>query len=113
MKNTGPFYIQKALESIAGEVTSASRLKNATLLVEARNEKGAEALLNARLLGSHPVHVERHTSLNSSRGVVYTDSLDGMSAEEIQSALAEQFVSRAYRLIGKMDNKPFPLHTIF
>jgi hypothetical protein len=36
-----------------------------------------------------------------------------MSDDEIQSALAEQFVSRDYRLIGKRDGKPFPLRTIF
>jgi hypothetical protein len=45
------------------------------------------------------------TSLNSSRGVNHTDSLNGTSDEEILSALADQFVSRAYRLIGKTDNK--------
>jgi hypothetical protein len=38
VKNIGPFYIQKALDSMAGRVTSGSRLKNGTLLVEARNE---------------------------------------------------------------------------
>jgi hypothetical protein len=33
-----------------------------------------------------------------------------MSDEEIQSALVDQFVLRACRLIGMMDNKPFSLH---
>jgi hypothetical protein len=88
-------------------------LNKGTLLVEARNEKQAEVLLKASLLGSHLVHVERHTLLNSSRGVIHTDSLDGMSDEEIQSALADQLVSLAYRLIGKRDNRPFPPRTTF
>jgi hypothetical protein len=94
-------------------VTNASSVKKGTLLVEARNEKQAEVRLKATLLGLHSVQVGRHTSLNSSRGVIRTDSLDGMSDEEIQSALADQFVLRAYRLIGKNDNKLFSLHSIF
>jgi hypothetical protein len=59
------------------------------------------------------VHVERHTSLNSSRGFIHTDSLAGMLDEEIQCALADEFVWRAYKLIGKRDNKPFPLRNIY
>jgi hypothetical protein len=39
MKNIGPFYIQKALSSIAGKVTNVSRLMNGTPLAEARDEK--------------------------------------------------------------------------
>jgi hypothetical protein len=98
MKNISQFCIQKALDNIAGKVTNASRLKNGTPLAMVRNEKQAEVLLTATLLGSHPVHVGRHTWLNSSRGVIHTDSLDGMSDEEIQSTLADQFVSRTGRL---------------
>jgi hypothetical protein len=113
VKNISPFYIQRAVDSTAGKVSNASRLKNGTLLVQARNERQAEVLLKATLLGSYPMHVGRHTSLNSSRRVIHTHSLDGMSDEEIQSALADQFVSRAYRLTGKRDNRPFPLRTIF
>jgi hypothetical protein len=60
MKNISPFCIQKALDGIAEKVANGSRLKNGTLLVESRNEKQAEVLLKATLLGSHPVHMERH-----------------------------------------------------
>jgi hypothetical protein len=98
---------------LLGKLKNASRLNNGTLFVEVQNDKQAEVLMKANLLGSYPVQVERHTLLNSSWGVVNTDSLDDMSDEEIQFALADQFVSKAYRLIGKRDNKPFPLHTIF
>jgi hypothetical protein len=113
MRQINPFYVQKALDSIAGKVKNASRLKNGTLLIEVHKDKQAELLLKATFLGSQPIYAERHSSLNSSRGVVNTDALDGMSDDEIQSALAEQFVSRVYHLIGKRDWKPFPLRTIF
>jgi hypothetical protein len=97
MRNINPLNIQKALDGIAGKVKNASCLKNGTLPVEVQNDKQAEVLLKANLLGSYPIQVERHiTSLNSSQGVIDTDSRDDMSDEEIQSALADQFVSEAY-----------------
>jgi hypothetical protein len=58
-------------------------LKDGTLLVEVLNEKQANVFLNAKLIGSHLAHVERHMSLNSSCGVVRTDILDGMLDKEI------------------------------
>jgi hypothetical protein len=99
MKNISPFDIRKTFGSIAGKVINASRLKNGTLVVEARNEKEAEVLLKASLLGSHPAKVERQTSLNFCRGVIETDSPDGMSDEGTQSAFADHLVSRACRLL--------------
>jgi hypothetical protein len=81
--------------------------------VEVYSEKQTDILLKTNVLGSCPVHIERHTSLNYSWGVVSTDSLDGLSSEEIQTALAGQSVSEAYRLIGKRNGKPFPLQSVF
>jgi hypothetical protein len=68
-------------KSIAGRVRNATCLKNGTLFIEMFNKKWAETLFNANFLSSHLVHVERHSSHNSSQGVVTTDSLDGMSQE--------------------------------
>ncbi|KAJ4425727.1 hypothetical protein ANN_27923 [Periplaneta americana] len=73
----------------------------------------SETLLKAKLLGSYPIKVEQHCSLNTTRGVVHTDSLDGMSDEEIQLELAEQSVSKAYRLLRKRDGQTIPLSTAF
>jgi hypothetical protein len=112
MRDNNPFYVQKALDGIAGKGRNATRLKNRTLLVDIFNEKQAEVLLVAKLPGSHLVHVERHTSLNSSREIV-TDILDGMSDEEIQICLAHPFVSKAYRFTGKRDGRPLSLQTVF
>jgi hypothetical protein len=112
MRHINPFYVQKALDARAGKVKNVSRLRNGTLLIETRNDKQTELLLKANLLSSYPVEVDRHATLNSSRCVVNTNLLDGMS-DEIQFALADQSVSRAYRLIGKINERPFPLTIIF
>lgn len=95
MRNNNPFYVEKALDDIDDEVRNATPLKNRTLLVEVFIDKQAESLLKVNLLGSHFVHVERHTSLNLCRGFATTDILDGTSKEEIQRRLAYQFVSKA------------------
>jgi hypothetical protein len=113
MRNINPFYIQKAVDSTVGKVKHASRLKNGTLLVEVNYEKQADVLLKASLLGSYPIQVKRLVSLKFFRGVVTTDSVDGMTDEEIQPALVNQSVSKVHRLIGKRDGKPFPLRTVF
>jgi hypothetical protein len=74
------------------------------------NDKQAEHLLKANLIGSNPIEVERHSSLNSSREDVSTDALDGMSATRF-SLLSDQ--ARACRLSGNRGGKPFPRITIF
>lgn len=51
-------------------------------------------------------------SLRSSWGVI-TNILDGMSDKEIKICLAHQFLSKAYRLVWRRDDKPFPLQTMF
>jgi hypothetical protein len=91
MRQINPFYVQKALDSIAGKVKNASRLKDGTALTEVHNDKQAELLLKATLLGSHPIYAERHSSLNSS------DALDGMSNDLVRTR-------RAVRLKGLPSN---------
>jgi hypothetical protein len=63
MRQINQFYIQKAVDAIAGKVKSGSRLRNGTLLIETQNNKQAKLLLKANL----PVQVERHVSLTFSR----------------------------------------------
>jgi hypothetical protein len=113
MQNINPFYIQKALDSIAGQVKNASRLKEGTPLVDVSNEKQANVLLKNKFHGSYPIQMESRTSLNSCHGVVTTNYLDGMTDEEIQSSLVDKSVSEVYWLIGKINSKPFLLSTVF
>jgi hypothetical protein len=76
------------------------------------NEKQAEILLKANFLGFYPLQVERSTLLSSSQGVINTDSLYDVLDKETQFAIADHFISEAFRLIGKRNNKLFPEYTI-
>ncbi|KAJ4425378.1 hypothetical protein ANN_27993 [Periplaneta americana] len=89
MKNISAFYVRRALDGFVGKVKNATRLRKGSLLIGTISPKQSERLLKAKLLGSNPIKVEWHSSLNTTRGVVHTDSLGGMSDEEIQLDLAE------------------------
>jgi hypothetical protein len=78
-------------------------------MFEVLNEKQAVVLLKAKYL----VHVERHTSLNLSWGIVTTDILEGISDEKIGIRPVQQFDSQAYKWTGKMDHKSFFHLTVF
>jgi hypothetical protein len=51
------FYIQKALDQIAGPVKNASRLQDGSFLVETRTDDHSMKLLMQKLLGLYPVLV--------------------------------------------------------
>ena len=60
----------------------------------------------------HPTIFERHPSLNSSRGVITTHSLDGIF-DGIQSCLAEKCVLQIYKLTRMKKKKPLLLKWYF
>jgi hypothetical protein len=57
MKDLSPFYIQVALNPMAGPVMNASMLQDGTLLVETKMDEQSNELLKQKLLGSYPVLV--------------------------------------------------------
>jgi hypothetical protein len=63
-------------------------------------------------LGFYPVEVERHVLCTRPGKSLTLDSLDIVSDKEIQTALADQSVSKACTLIGKRGWQPFLLHTV-
>jgi hypothetical protein len=64
-----------------------------------------KVLLTRRLCLDHIPSPWKDTSLYSSRGVIRTDTLDGILDEGIQFAVADQLVLREYRLNGMRDSK--------
>ena len=111
--SVSPFTIQKGLDKIAGPVKSCTRSRNGTLLVEAHSPIQAAKILKSNMLASYPVRVELHRTLNSSRGVVNTRALDGLSNEEIQENLTEQGVTNVYRVQRKEGGEFKPTRTLF
>jgi hypothetical protein len=104
MKDLSPFYIQNALDQIGGPVRNTSRLRDGSLLVETQTDEQTKKLLKQKLLGSYPVTVEKHQTLNSIRGVIFCPQVDGCTDEEIQVGLADQYVSKAYCVHRKQEH---------
>jgi hypothetical protein len=84
--------MQKNLEIIAEKVRNRTHLRSGTLMAEAYNEKQSHKPLKTFFLGSYPIIVKRHASLNSFLVVYRTDSLNDMSKKEIQQSFSEQYV---------------------
>jgi hypothetical protein len=59
-------FIEKAFDISAGKVSNATRFEEHKAFVEVFDQKQAEAPLKAKLLGSHFIHIKRHTSLSLS-----------------------------------------------
>jgi hypothetical protein len=84
--------MQRVPIAITGKVKSTYHLKNGMLLLEVFSDKQEDTLLKSQCLGSSPFQLNCCVSLISSRGVVNTNSLDGMVDEEVQIVLANQSI---------------------
>jgi hypothetical protein len=70
-----PFTINRGIVRLIGEPEKIRKLKEGTLLVQARAERQASLLLNANLLGETPVVCEAYKSLNTTTGDTITEEL--------------------------------------
>ncbi|KAK6186631.1 hypothetical protein SNE40_005920 [Patella caerulea] len=82
------FLISKGLAGLAGEPKSVKKMRNGTLLVECAKESHATSLLKSKTLANIPIKVAPHNSLNSSRGVIRSQDLEGSCEEEMLENLA-------------------------
>jgi hypothetical protein len=57
--------------------------------------------------------VEKHKTLNSTRGVIFCSQADKCSYEEIQVGLADQYVLKVYCVHKKQEGKLVPTQTLF
>ena len=100
------FVIQKAIEGIAGPSVNVKRLTKAgLLLIEVDRKQYAENLLDTDYFHNIPVSITEHRTLNSSKGVIYTDTLDDMSNNEITQALSKQGVKETYKFPKNKNGK--------
>ena len=106
-----PFAIQKGLEGLAGEPKSVKKLRSGSLLIECATESHSKNLLKSKLLCNISINVTPHTTLNSSKGVVRSRDLEGVSEEEIWENLSSQGVSSVKRIKVRRNNELVPTNT--
>ena len=107
------FVISKAIQGITGTSTVVKRLvKAGLLLIEVDCRNYANNLLKTTMFHNIPVEITEHRTLNSSKGVISSDILDGMSNEEITSELKDQGVKESYRISSNKNGKKSPTRTV-
>jgi hypothetical protein len=105
------FTIQKLLQCGVGNVKSAKKLRNGSVLIEVESQLMAtRALAMANWLGTD-IRVSAHRSLNSSRGVIRCRDLRDCSDEEVLEALRSQAVIGIKHVQAKKDGKLEPTNT--
>lgn len=79
-------------------MNKASKLWDGSLLVEMRSDDQCTKLFKQKLLCSYLAFVEKHKILNSTTDVIFCSQLDGCICEVVQAGLADEYVSKEYRV---------------
>lgn len=98
LKNISPFAINKGIKGICGEVNLIKRLRSGDILIETKNYRQSQSLMNMEKFVDITVNVSPHRSLNTSRGVISEIDLLNVSDEEIREELADQNVIDSRRI---------------
>ncbi|XP_055932861.1 uncharacterized protein LOC129962885 [Argiope bruennichi] len=100
-----PFLVEKAISESLGEVPSVRKLRSGDLLVQVNTRKQAQTILKLNNLGSIPVTVSAHNTLNFSRGVISCGELFHTPIEEITQKLRSQGVTNVRRITIRKDGQ--------
>lgn len=111
------FGIQKLLNCAIGNVKSAKKLRNGSVLIEVTCKAQAERALgmtNWVDSSLNPVAIKAtpHRSLNSSKGIVRSRDLRDCSDEEVLDALRPSGVVHVKRIMSKKDGTSLPTNTL-
>ncbi|CAL1281252.1 unnamed protein product [Larinioides sclopetarius] len=103
-----PFLVNKLIISTIGEVADIKKLRSGDLLIETNSKKQATTLSKLSTLGTWPVSVSLHKTLNFSRGVISEQTLVQHSDNELQEELKSQGVCVARRILIRRNGQLIP-----
>jgi len=106
MANISPFLIKKCIDSTCnGEVLIAKKTRDGNLLIKTKNALQANKLLKLQHLGTFPITVNVHATLNVSKGVIYSNDLRSLKEEEIKNELQAQNVCDVRKILKKVNGE--------
>ena len=106
LTKVSPFLIRRVFSAaVTGDILSAKKLRNGTLLVKTLNEAQSEKLLAMDNINGIPVEVQVHRTLNTCRGVITNYDLLYVSDDEIKEEMASQGVIDCRRLKTKKNGE--------
>lgn len=103
LEKISPFLIKKIVDKTCkGEVEQCKKLRNGTILIKTKNKKQSDQLKALTYIAPNvSVEVSEHNTLNSTKGVFYTNSLRGMTEEDIIEELKTQKVTHIKKILKK------------
>ena len=105
------FAIQKLLMCAVGDVASAKKLANGSILVEVLSKHQEQNALNMKMWVDTPITVTPHRSLNFSRGVVRCREFRDCEDAEVLDALRSQGVTDVKHITTKRNGVVTPTNT--
>ena len=98
--NLNAFVLKKAIDGMANaELDNVKPMKSGKVFIEVETRQQCKNLLKTtKLLGSLPVKVSPHRTLNSSKFVIKCEELDKMDEEEIKKELQPQGIIAVKRI---------------
>ncbi|KAH8334982.1 hypothetical protein KR074_003960, partial [Drosophila pseudoananassae] len=105
LEKISPFIIKKVIDyTCNGPVETCKKLRSGTLLVKTKNHTQAQKLLKMQLFHTFPVHSEEHKTLNSTKGIIYSNDLRNIDENEILEELKPQNVIDVRKILKKDKN---------
>lgn len=99
-----PFVIQKSMYGLIGETKNIKKIKDG-LLVETKSDAQTKRLMKVTRFADHAVTVLPHTTLNTSRGVIFCKDLLNCKEDEIKEELKELGIVKVERIKIKKDEQ--------
>ena len=84
-----------------GEVKSAKKLRNGTVLIEVHSKQQADKALQMKTWIDKEVTVSAHRSLNTSRGIIRCRKFRDCDDAEFHNALSTQSVTAVKRIMAR------------
>lgn len=86
--NVSPFLIQKSIDTVGGKIMECKKLRSGQLLIKCTNGKQANKIIKMMSLSMEIfVSVEEHKSLNTSKGIFYTNELRYLDDDEVKKEM--------------------------
>ena len=85
-----------------------TRLRSGLLLVEVDRKQLYDKLMQTSKLNGIPIKVEEHSTLNTSKGVIFCDSVRDMNDSQLLDYLEPQGVKEVYRIRKRKGDRSDP-----
>ncbi len=100
LSKMNPFLVSKAIQGISSTL-GVKRLRNGSLLLECDRSSQARTLQGISQLGSVPVRVSPHKSMNTCQGIIRCRDISDMTEDDIQLELSAQGVTKVRQFIAR------------